>query len=88
MFLFQINKVYVREVNRGPDYSPRFELERREDGRREVLRTDEISGAKNTKPEVGWIVVQVGFCETLLQTFLLANINERGSEDQIQQPQN
>ena len=45
-------------MNRGPDYTPRFELERREDGRREVLRTDEIPG-KSAKPEVAWIVVQV-----------------------------
>ena len=56
---FQINKVQVREVNRGPDYTPRFELERRDDGRREVLRTDEEAPSRSHKPEVSWIVVQV-----------------------------
>ena len=51
--------MHVREVNRGPDYTPRFELERREDGRREVFRTDESPADKTAKPEVAWIVVQV-----------------------------
>ena len=63
---FQINKVHVREVNRGPDYTPRFELERRDDGRREVLRTDEIPG-KTAKPEVAWIVVQVRYTDRLME---------------------
>ncbi len=40
------------------DGDGRFELERRDDGRREVFRTDEVS-TRNHKPEVNWIVVQV-----------------------------
>jgi hypothetical protein len=49
------------------DGDGRFELERRDDGRREVFRTDEVS-AKNHKPEVNWIVVQVSYHITQFAT--------------------